>query len=246
MPSTQPDSFLRFIVAGLNIGCSHSLLRDSPDAAPIRWIVSTPSRSVGSHFAPSRHRSSLLPQRPHPFHCSVSTIKIKSPNVGGCVCYSLEDRHGLDRLDILRLEDVSGFRNFIRMTPTDFECRVKVFSQFKSIFRRPQGENSERTDALAVAMSPKTSTLEMLRNIVSMKPIRHGTQGTRIWAESEQLRLFVAMLRGCSDQPRFSPDPAPQQWVPVCTRLKKVAALHLNKCTTSTTDCGICLNYEPD
>jgi hypothetical protein len=31
------------------------------------------------------------------------------------------------------------------------------------IFRRPHGENSQRTDALAVAMPPNTSTLEMLR-----------------------------------------------------------------------------------
>jgi hypothetical protein len=77
------------------------------------------------------------------------------------------------------------------------------------IFRRPHGENSKRTDALAVAMTPNTSTLEMLRNVVSVNPIPHGTQGTRIWAKSEQLRFFVAMLRGCSDsaeiQPRFSP-----------------------------------------
>jgi hypothetical protein len=47
-------------------------------------------------------------------------------------------------------------------------------------FRRPHGENSERTDALAVAMPPNTSTLEMLRNIVSVTPIPDGTQGTCI------------------------------------------------------------------
>jgi hypothetical protein len=55
--------------------------------------------------------------------------------------------------------------------------RVKVFNQF---FRRPHGENSERTDALAVAMPPNPSTLEMLCNIVSMNPIPDGTQGTCI------------------------------------------------------------------
>jgi hypothetical protein len=88
-------------------------------------------------------------------------------------------RHGLDLLDTLKLDDGSGFRNFTSMTPTDFECRVKVFSQFKSIFRRPHGENSERTDAMAVAMPPNTSTLEMLRNIVSMNPTPDGTRGTR-------------------------------------------------------------------
>jgi hypothetical protein len=49
-----------------------------------------------------------------------------------------------------------------------------------NIFRRPQGENAERTDALAAAMPPNTSTPEMLRSIVSMNPIPQGTQGTRI------------------------------------------------------------------
>jgi hypothetical protein len=48
------------------------------------------------------------------------------------------------------------------------------------IFRRPHGENSARTDALAVAMPPNTSTLEMLRDVVLMNPIPDGTQGTRI------------------------------------------------------------------
>jgi hypothetical protein len=48
------------------------------------------------------------------------------------------------------------------------------------IFRRPHGENSERTDALAVAMPPSTSRLEMLRNVVSVHPIPGGTQGTFI------------------------------------------------------------------
>jgi hypothetical protein len=33
--------------------------------------------------------------------------------------------HGLDLLDTLKLEDGSGFRNFLRMTPTDFECLLK-------------------------------------------------------------------------------------------------------------------------
>jgi hypothetical protein len=49
-----------------------------------------------------------------------------------------------------------------------------------TIFCRPQGQNSGRTDVLAVAMPPNTSTLEMLRNIVSTNPIPDGTQGTRI------------------------------------------------------------------
>jgi hypothetical protein len=48
------------------------------------------------------------------------------------------------------------------------------------IFRRPHGENSDRTDSLAVAMLPNTSTLEMLRSIVSMSPVPHGTQRTCI------------------------------------------------------------------
>jgi hypothetical protein len=48
------------------------------------------------------------------------------------------------------------------------------------IFRRPHGENLERTDVLAVAMLPNTSTLEMLRNIVSANPIPDATQGTSI------------------------------------------------------------------
>jgi hypothetical protein len=37
-------------------------------------------------------------------------------------------RHGLDLLDTLTLEDGSGFVNFIRMTPTDFECLLKMIS----------------------------------------------------------------------------------------------------------------------
>jgi hypothetical protein len=59
-------------------------------------------------------------------------------------------RHGLDLLHTLKLEDGSGFRNFIKMTPTDFKCQVMVINQFKSIFHHPHGENSERTDALAL------------------------------------------------------------------------------------------------
>jgi hypothetical protein len=67
------------------------------------------------------------------------------------------------------------------------------------IFYRPHGENLDRTDALAVAMPANTSTLEMLRNIASMNLIPDGIQGTCIRAESEQLRFFVAVLRGSSD-----------------------------------------------
>jgi hypothetical protein len=33
---------------------------------------------------------------------------------------------GLDLLDILKLEDGYGFRNFTQMTPTDFECLLQV------------------------------------------------------------------------------------------------------------------------
>jgi hypothetical protein len=54
-------------------------------------------------------------------------------------------------------------------------------------------------------MPPNTSTPEMLRSIVSMNPIPQGTQGTRIWAESEQLRFFAAMLRDCSDSAGIQP-----------------------------------------
>jgi hypothetical protein len=53
--------------------------------------------------------------------------KNKKPNVGGRVSYSREDTdNGLDLLDTLKLEDGSGFRNFFRMTPTDFECLLKI------------------------------------------------------------------------------------------------------------------------
>jgi hypothetical protein len=45
------------------------------------------------------------------------------------------------------------------------------------IFHRPHGGNLERTDTLAVAMPPNTSTLEMLHSIVSMNSILDGTQG---------------------------------------------------------------------
>jgi hypothetical protein len=87
-------------------------------------------------------------------------------------------------LDTLKLEDGSGFRNFIRMTPTDFEClendRWQNIKREYKIFPNPLDENSERTDALAVAMPPNTSTLEMLCNIASMNRIPDVTQGTRI------------------------------------------------------------------
>jgi hypothetical protein len=72
-------------------------------------------------------------------------------------------------------------------------------------FRRPHGANSEPTDALAAAMPPSRSTLEMLLNIVSGNPIPDGTQRTCISAGSGQLRLFVAMLRGSSDSAKFQP-----------------------------------------
>jgi hypothetical protein len=45
------------------------------------------------------------------------------------------------------------------------------------IFRRPHSENLERTNSLAAAMPPNTSTLEMVRSIVSLNPIPDGTQG---------------------------------------------------------------------
>jgi hypothetical protein len=49
-------------------------------------------------------------------------------------------RHGLDLLDTLKLEDGSGFRNFIRMTPTKFECVLKMIggkiSKEKTRFRQ--------------------------------------------------------------------------------------------------------------
>jgi hypothetical protein len=57
MPSTLFHSMLPVIVAGLNLGCSDSMLWDSPDAVPIQRIASTLSRSMKSHFAPSCHRS---------------------------------------------------------------------------------------------------------------------------------------------------------------------------------------------
>jgi hypothetical protein len=58
-------------------------------------------------------------------------------------------------------------------------------------------------------MPPNTSTLEMLRNIVSVTPIPDGTQGTCIWDESEHLRFFLAMLRGSSDSAEFQPRLSP-------------------------------------
>jgi hypothetical protein len=72
-------------------------------------------------------------------------------------------------------------------------------------FRRPHAEHSERTDALAVATPPNTSTLEMLRNVLSVNPIRGGTPGTCISAGSGQLRFFVAVLRGSSDSAETRP-----------------------------------------
>jgi hypothetical protein len=48
------------------------------------------------------------------------------------------------------------------------------------ILRRPCGENWERTDALAVAMPPNTSAVEMLRNVVTVIPTPDGTERTCI------------------------------------------------------------------
>jgi hypothetical protein len=71
------------------------------------------------------------------------------------------------------------------MAPTDLEClfendRWQNMKRQYRTFRRSHGENSERTDALAGAMPPSTSTREMLRNIVSVNPTSAGTHGTCI------------------------------------------------------------------
>jgi hypothetical protein len=57
--------------------------------------------------------------------------------------------------------------------------RQNIKREYK-IFHCPHGENLDHTDALAVAMPPNTSTLEMLYNIASMNPILGGNQGTCI------------------------------------------------------------------
>jgi hypothetical protein len=94
-------------------------------------------------------------------------------------------RHGLDPLDTLKLEDGFGFRNFMRMAPTDFECLLNVIG----------GKISKENTKLSVVHTmktrsvlthwllrcpPNTSTPQMLRNVVSMNPIADGTQGTFI------------------------------------------------------------------
>jgi hypothetical protein len=87
-----------------------------------------------------------------------------------------------------------------------------------NISRRAHVEKSERTDALAVAMPPNTSTPEVLRSVVPMNPTPGGTQGTCIRAGSEQLRFFVAMLRRCSASAPIQPrNNETQHWVWVCT-----------------------------
>jgi hypothetical protein len=92
-------------------------------------------------------------------------------------------RYGLDVLDTLKLEDGSGFRNFYQVDSDilrmSFENdRWQNIKREYKIFRCPHGENSKRTDALAGAMPPNTSTPEMLRSIVSVNPTPDGTQGT--------------------------------------------------------------------
>jgi hypothetical protein len=73
-----------------------------------------------------------------------------------------------------------------------------------NISPHPRGENPERSDALAVAMPPNTSTLEMLRSIVSVNPIQDGTQHVSELSlgSSDSLLQCCGALR---TQPRFSP-----------------------------------------
>jgi hypothetical protein len=93
-------------------------------------------------------------------------------------------RRGLGLLDTLKLEDGFGFSNSQddsdRLRISFENDRWQNIKREYKIFRRRHGETSERTDALAVAMPPNTSTLETSRNVVSMNPIADGTQGTCI------------------------------------------------------------------
>jgi hypothetical protein len=60
-----------------------------------------------------------------------------------------EHRHELDLLDILKLEDGSGFRNFTGMTPTDFECLLKMIG----------GKISKENKRFSVVHMAKTRTV---------------------------------------------------------------------------------------
>jgi hypothetical protein len=100
------------------------------------------------------------------------------------------------------------------MTPTDFECLLKIiggkiWKENKKFSVVHMVKTRSVLTHWLLQCPPNTSTLEILRSVMSVNPTPHGTQGTRIWAESEQLLFFVAVLWGCSDsaeiQPQFSP-----------------------------------------
>jgi hypothetical protein len=90
------------------------------------------------------------------------------------------------------------------------------------IFRRPHGENSERTDALAVATPPSSSTLEMLRSVVSVNPTPDGTQGN---VPELGLGSSDSLLRDSSDSAPIQPRNTESQWV-LGIRLRHVSHLH--------------------
>ncbi|KAG8228409.1 hypothetical protein J437_LFUL003882 [Ladona fulva] len=62
------------------------------------------------------------------------------------------NKHGHNLLDTLRLEDEIGFRNFVRMSPVDFECLLEMvgprISKKETNFRVP----FSATNRLAVTL----------------------------------------------------------------------------------------------
>jgi hypothetical protein len=65
--------------------------------------------------------------------------------------------HELDLLDTLKLEDGSGLRNFLRMTPTDFECLLKMIG----------GKISKENTRFRQSISPSIRLAATLRFLVS-------------------------------------------------------------------------------
>jgi hypothetical protein len=125
-------------------------------------------------------------------------------------------RHGLELLDILKLEDGSGFRNFIRMTSTNFESLLKMIG----------GKISKENTRFFVVRKVKTRSvlmhwllrcprtrprLKCCATLCQRIPFRMGLKEN---VSELSLSSSDSLLQCCGavrTEPSFSPDSAPQQ-----------------------------------
>jgi hypothetical protein len=133
-------------------------------------------------------------------------------------------RNWLDLLDTLKLEDGSGFRNFIRMTPTDFDCLLKMIG----------GKISKQNTRFSIVHTVKSRSVlthwlltmppehvhiwNVAQHCVSDSPLRMGRKEHLSELSLSSSDSLVQCCGAVRTQPRFSPDSAPQHRVAVCTR----------------------------